>query len=159
GLPSGGSGTISIDCEDEADLRRKLVELTYPPAFESSARLAEAGWSLRQWRFATGEPHTVTIVRGSDTLTFTGSTESEAWYRAAEKLVGPPPGMKEKPIMAARQVLPEMIRGSLRPMMDVLRSKGRYSASEAWAVLADACDMMGAVADSLRAAGKRLLAV
>lgn len=61
--------------------------------------------------------------------------------------------------MTARQLLPEMIRGSLRPMMDVLRSKGQYDPHESWLVLVDACELIGAVADALRSTGKRLLHV
>jgi uncharacterized protein (DUF433 family) len=88
GASSQGTRMLRIDCRDEADLRRKLVLETYPPAEESSARLAAAGWRMSEETFL-GQPRSLTVTNDQENRTVQGANQGEVWYRAASAVLGP----------------------------------------------------------------------
>jgi uncharacterized protein (DUF433 family) len=89
GLSRQGSRVAMYDRPDMEGLRHAHVLATYPPAEESAVRLRQAGFTLLQETWGTGKPHRL-LLGAIATFRFEGETEAEAWYRAAQALLGQP---------------------------------------------------------------------
>jgi uncharacterized protein (DUF433 family) len=131
GHSAEGTEQRFFDCADEASLRRELILRTYPPAADSEARLALAGWFLQRLALSTGEPVKLTITDSRETINVEADSENEAWYRARQKVLGSSAELqKEKPVMTlTAQTVPVPLRtdengvarvGDSRVVLDVV---------------------------------------
>jgi uncharacterized protein (DUF433 family) len=87
-----GTSVTFIDATDPGDLQRQLVRRTYPPEEPYKFQLRYTGWySFEQ--AVEGDSVRATAHRGGRTLTASGESASEAWFRLAEK------ALKEEPVV------------------------------------------------------------